>query len=150
MTTTLRIGNVAIPGRVFLAPMSGVTDRPFRRLAKRFGCPLVYSEMLASQEILKAHRQSKRLSGDCSDEKPLAIQLAGCEPAIMAEAAKVCEGRGAAIIDINMGCPVKKVVNGAAGSALMRDEDNAARIIEATVNAVKVPVTLKMRMGWGS
>ena len=148
MTTTLRIGNVAIPGRVFLAPMSGVTDRPFRRLAKRFGCPLVYSEMLASQEILKAHRQSKRLSGDCSDEKPLAIQLAGCEPAIMAEAAKVCEGRGAAIIDINMGCPVKKVVNGAAGSALMRDEDNAARIIEATVNAVNVPVTLKMRMGW--
>ena len=153
MTTTLRIGDVAISGNVFLAPMSGVTDRPFRRLAKRFGCPLVYSEMLASQEILKAHRgnkqsDSKRLGADCSDEKPLAIQLAGCEPAIMAEAAKVCEGRGAAIIDINMGCPVKKVVNGSAGSALMRDEDNAARIIEATVNAVKVPVTLKMRMGW--
>ena len=148
MTTTLRIGDVAIPGNVFLAPMSGVTDRPFRRLAKRFGCPLVYSEMLASQEILKAHRQSKRLGDDCSDEKPLAIQLAGCEPAVMAEAAKVCEGRGAAIIDINMGCPVKKVVNGSAGSALMRDEDNASRIIEATVKAVKVPVTLKMRMGW--
>src|ERR1700761_2305042 len=106
MMTTLRIGDVAIPGNVFLAPMSGVTDRPFRRLAKRFGCPLVYSEMLASQEILKAHRgnkqsDSKRLGTDCSDEKPLAIQLAGCEPAIMAEAAKVCEGRGAAIIDIN-------------------------------------------------
>ncbi len=150
MAASIRIGDLAVPGNVFLAPMSGVTDQPFRRLAKRFGCPLVYSEMLASQEILKAHRQSKRLGADCNGETPLAIQLAGCEPAIMAEAAKVCEGRGAAIIDINMGCPVKKVASGAgaAGSALMRDEDHALRIIEATVKAVKVPVTLKMRMGW--
>ena len=102
MTTTLRIGDVAIPGNVFLAPMSGVTDRPFRRLAKRFGCPLVYSEMLASQEILKAHRQSKRLGDDCSDEKPLAIQLAGCEPAIMAEAAKICEGSPGAKLPVGL------------------------------------------------
>jgi tRNA-dihydrouridine synthase B len=144
----IRIGPLAIDGNVFLAPMSGVTDRPFRRLAKRFGCALVYSEMIASAQMIRAHRETLRMSTNCADEAPLAVQLAGCEPEVMAEAARMNEDRGAALIDINMGCPVKKVVNTMAGSALMRDEDNAARIAEAVVKAVKIPVTLKMRMGW--
>jgi tRNA-dihydrouridine synthase B len=150
--TEIQIGPVKVNGNVLLAPMSGVSDRPFRRLVKRFGCGLVFSEMLASQQMIRAHKQSggksRRTSDDYNDEKPLAVQLAGCDPGVMAEAARINEGSGAAIIDINMGCPVKKIVNTYAGSALMRDEDNAARIIEATVKAVSVPVTLKMRMGW--
>ncbi len=148
----VQIGSVTVAGNVFLAPMSGVSDRPFRRLVKRFGCALVYSEMLASQQMIRAHKhsggKSRRSSEDYSDEAPLAVQLAGCDPEVMAEAARMNEDDGAAIIDINMGCPVKKIVNTYAGSALMRDEDNAVRIIEATVKAVTVPVTLKMRMGW--
>src|SRR5436309_2351603 len=147
MTAQIRIGGVATDGNVFLAPMSGVTDQPFRKLVRRFGCGLVYSEMIASREMLLAHRhapgQAKRMTIEAA-EAPVAIQLAGCEPGVMAEAAKLVEDRGAALIDINMGCPVKKVVNGWSGSALMRDEDGALRIIEATVRAVKVPVTLKM------
>ena len=149
MTSSLRIGPLEIVGNVLLAPMSGVTDRPFRRLSKRYGCALVYSEMIASAQMIRAHRETLRMSFNCADEAPMAVQLAGCEPAVMAEAARMNQDRGAAVIDINMGCPVKKVVTGMmAGSALMRDEDNAARIVEAVVKAVKVPVTLKMRMGW--
>jgi tRNA-dihydrouridine synthase B len=144
----IRIGNVLSAGIVFLAPMSGVTDRPFRRLVRRFGCGLAYTEMIASQEMIKAHRQSPRMGADCRDETPLVVQLAGCEPEVMAEAARLNEDRGASIIDINMGCPVKKVVNSWSGSALMRDEEGAARIVEAVAKAVKIPVTLKMRMGW--
>jgi tRNA-dihydrouridine synthase B len=144
----IRIGSLEVAGNVFLAPMSGVTDRPFRRLARRFGCGLVYSEMIASQQMIRAHRETLRMSTNCADEAPLAVQLAGCEPEVMAEAARMNEDRGAALIDINMGCPVKKVVTSQAGSALMRDEDNAARIVEAVARAVKIPVTLKMRMGW--
>ena len=144
----IRIGNVLSAGIVFLAPMSGVTDRPFRRLVRRFGVGLAYTEMIASQEMIKAHRQSPRMGADCRDETPLVVQLAGCEPDVMAEAARLNEDRGAAIIDINMGCPVKKVVNSWSGSALMRDEESAARIVEAVAKAVKIPVTLKMRMGW--
>ncbi len=148
MAAQIRIGSLPIAGNVFLAPMSGITDLPFRRLARRYGCPLVYSEMIASQQMIRAHRETLRMSSNCQDETPMAVQLAGCEPAVMAEAARMNEQRGAAIIDINMGCPVKKVVNTYAGSALMRDEDAAARIVEAVVAAVKIPVTLKMRMGW--
>jgi tRNA-dihydrouridine synthase B len=145
----VHIGPLTIAGNVFLAPMSGVTDRPFRRLAKRFGCALVYSEMIASQQMIRAHRETLRMSTNCADEGIMAVQLAGCEPEVMAEAARMNEDRGAALIDINMGCPVKKVVTGMmAGSALMRDEDNAARIVDAVAKAVKIPVTLKMRMGW--
>ena len=144
----LRIGPLAIAGNVFLAPMTGVTDRPFRRLVRRFGCAMVYSEMIASQQMIRAHKETLRMSGDCADEAPMGVQLAGCDPAVMAEAARMNEERGAVLIDINMGCPVKKVVNTMAGSALMRDEDHAVRIIDAVVKAVKVPVTLKMRMGW--
>ena len=145
----LKIGSLETTGNVFLAPMSGVTDRPFRRLVRRFGCDLVYSEMIASRELLRQQGGSKRMSGSVDDEAPLAVQLAGCDPEIMAEAARMTEDRGAALIDINMGCPVKKVTGGMmAGSALMRDEDHAVRIVEAVVKAVTVPVTLKMRMGW--
>ncbi len=144
----IRIGSVVTDGTVLLAPMSGVTDQPFRRLVKRYGCGLVYSEMIASREFLLAPRKTQRMSIDGAAEAPIAVQLAGCEPEVMAEAARITEERGAALIDINMGCPVKKVVTGWAGSALMRDEDHAARIVEAVAKAVRIPVTLKMRMGW--
>ena len=133
---------------VILAPMSGVTDLPFRRLVKREGAGLVVSEMIASQAMVRASRQSLKMAENCPEEQPMAVQLAGCEPEVMAEAAKLNEDRGAALIDINFGCPVKKVVNGHAGSALMRDEAHAARILDATVKAVRLPVTLKMRTGW--
>src|SRR5689334_5923196 len=128
--------------------MSGVSDLPFRRIVKREGAALVVSEMIASQAAIRETRQSLTMARSCPEEQPMAVQLAGCEPQIMAEAAKLNADRGAQIIDINFGCPVKKVVNGHAGSALMRDEVHAARILEATVKAVNLPVTLKMRTGW--
>ncbi len=149
--TTLKpisIGPVRIEAPVILAPMTGVTDLPFRRVVKRFGAGLTVSEMIASQAMIRETRQSLQKSLWDPSEQPVSLQLAGCEPHVMAEAAKLNEDRGAAIIDINMGCPVRKVVNGWAGSALMRDLKTAAAIIEATVKAVKVPVTLKTRMGW--
>jgi tRNA-dihydrouridine synthase B len=144
----INVGPVRIDAPVILAPMTGVTDLPFRRVVKRYGAGLTVSEMIASQAMIRETRQSLQKSLWDPAEEPVSLQLAGCEPHVMAEAAKLNEQRGAAIIDINMGCPVKKVVNGEAGSALMRDLPLAARLIEATVKAVKVPVTLKMRMGW--
>src|SRR3954452_11335350 len=144
----INVGPVRIDAPVILAPMTGVTDLPFRRIVKRYGAGLTVSEMIASQAMVRETRQSLQKSLWDPAEEPVSLQLAGCEPRVMAEAARLNEPRGAAIIDINMGCPVKKVVNGDAGSALMRDLPLAAAIIEATVKAVKVPVTLKMRMGW--
>jgi len=144
----ISVGTIRIEDPVILAPMSGVSDMPFRRLVKRCGAGLVVSEMIASQAMIRANRQTLKMSTGCAEEFPMAVQLAGCEPEIMAEAARLNQDRGAALIDINFGCPVKKVVNGQAGSALMRDEIKAARILEATVAAVDVPVTLKMRLGW--
>ncbi|MBL26941.1 MAG: tRNA dihydrouridine synthase DusB [Rhodospirillaceae bacterium] len=145
---SLHIGDITLSAPVLLAPMSGVTDMPFRRLVKRFGAGLVFSEMIASEAMIRTTRRSNKMAVHCAEEAPMAVQLAGCEPAVMAEAAKINVDRGAALIDINFGCPVKKVVNGHAGSALMRDEVKAAQILEATVRAVPVPVTLKMRTGW--
>jgi len=145
---SIKIGNVTVAEPVLLAPMSGVTDLPFRRLVKRYGAGLVVSEMIASQAMIRQTRQSMTMAANAPEEFPMAVQLAGCEPEVMAEAARLNADRGAAIIDINFGCPVKKVVNGHAGSALMRDEAHAARILAATVKAVKLPVTLKMRTGW--
>ena len=145
---SITLGSVTLDDPVILAPMSGVTDLPFRRLVKRCGAGLVVSEMIASQAMVRETRRTMTMATSCVDEQPMAVQLAGCEPAVMAEAAKLNRDRGAALIDINMGCPVKKVVNGHAGSALMRDEVHAARIITATVEAVSLPVTLKMRLGW--
>lgn len=142
------IGGVQLPGNVFLAPMAGVTDLPYRRLVKRFGAALVVSEMIASKAMVMAARKTQRMASSCDDEFPMAVQLAGNEPDVVAEAAKLNEQRGAAIIDLNMGCPAKKVVHGYAGSALMKDEVLAGNIMEAAVKAVSVPVTLKMRTGW--
>src|ERR1700757_4718682 len=142
------IGSIALEDPVILAPMSGVSDLPFRRLVKHLGAGLVVSEMIASEAMIRETRQSLTMTESCDEEQPMAVQLAGCEPRVMAEAAKLNADRGARIIDINFGCPVKKVVNGHAGSALMRDEVHAARILEATVGAVDLPVTLKMRTGW--
>ncbi|HEV2745824.1 MAG TPA: tRNA dihydrouridine synthase DusB [Allosphingosinicella sp.] len=144
----ISIGSVRIEAPVILAPMTGVTDRPFRRIVKRYGAGLTVTEMIASQAMIRETRQSLQKAAWDPIEDPVSMQLAGCTPGEMAEAAKLNQDRGAAIIDINMGCPVKKVVNGDAGSALMRDLPLAAAIIEATVGAVDVPVTLKMRMGW--
>lgn len=142
------IGPVTIESPVILAPMTGVTDRPFRTLVKRYGAGLTVTEMIASEAMVRETRQSLQKAAWDPSEEPVSMQLAGCEPRVMAEAAKLNEQRGAAIIDINMGCPVKKIVNGHAGSHLMRDLKLAAQLIESTVKAVSVPVTLKMRMGW--
>src|SRR5215831_10040197 len=144
----ISIGSLTLADPVILAPMSGITDLPFRRLVKHLGAGLVVSEMIASEAMVRETRQSLTMARSCPEEQPMAVQLAGCEPRVMAEAAKLNAERGARIIDINFGCPVKKVVNGHAGSALMRDENHAARILEATVAAVDLPVTLKMRTGW--
>ena len=144
----ISFGSVTIANPVILAPMTGVTDLPFRRIVRRFGSGLNVTEMIASQAMIRETRQSLQKAAWAAEEEPISMQLAGCSPAEMAEAAKLNADRGAAIIDINMGCPVKKVVNGEAGSALMRDLKLAAAIIKATVAAVDLPVTLKMRMGW--
>jgi len=144
------VGPVRLQDPVILAPMSGVTDMPFRRMVKRDGAGLVVSEMIASAAMVRENRKTLLMAKNSPEEFPMSVQLAGCEPEVMAEAAKLNEDRGAAIIDINFGCPVKKVVNGHAGSSLMRDEVHAAKILDATVKAVKLPVTLKMRTGWDS
>src|SRR3954465_7626320 len=144
----IQIGPIRIETPVILAPMTGVTDMPFRRIVKRYGAGLTVSEMIASQAAIRETRQSLQKMVWDPIEGPVSMQLAGCAPKEMAEAAKLNQDRGAAIIDINMGCPVRKVVNGDAGSALMRDLKLAAQIVDSTVKAVKVPVTLKMRMGW--
>jgi tRNA-dihydrouridine synthase B len=144
----ISIGPVTIDMPVVLAPMTGVTDMPFRTLVRRYGCGLNVTEMIASAAMIRETRQSLQKAAWHPLEEPVSMQLAGCSPQEMAEAAKLNADRGAAIIDINMGCPVKKVVNGDAGSALMRDLPLAAALIEATVKAVDVPVTVKMRMGW--
>jgi len=139
----LRIGPIQLTSNVILAPMSGVSDVPFRNMVLRLGGEFVVSEMIASQAMIRENKKTLKRADDA-----MSVQLAGCDPKMMAEAAKMNEGRGAKIIDINMGCPAKKVTNTFAGSALMRDAPLAKKIIEATVKAVKIPVTLKMRMGF--
>jgi tRNA-dihydrouridine synthase B len=144
---SLKIGDIQIANRVFLAPMSGVTDAPFRRLAASLGAGLVISEMTASDDLANG-RPMSRLRCEAAGVGPHVVQLAGCEAKWMAEGARIAEAAGAEIIDINMGCPARHVTGGQSGSALMRDLDHAERLIEATISAVKVPVTLKMRLGW--
>lgn len=143
----LQIGPVTVPNCVFLAPMSGITDTPFRRLAGRLGAGLVVSEMTACAGLARGEREARVRSENSGIALPV-VQLAGCEAAWMAEGARIAEAQGARMIDINMGCPSKQVTNGVAGSALMRDLDRALELIAATVGAVAVPVTLKMRLGW--
>lgn len=145
---TINLANNILTPPVFLAPLAGITDLPFRNLVSRFGAGLVVSEMVASQEMVQAKpgvRERAELGFDAANT---AVQLAGREASWMAEAARIVEGNGAAVIDINMGCPAKKVVNGYSGSALMKDLDHALKLIEAVVGAVSVPVTLKTRLGW--
>jgi tRNA-dihydrouridine synthase B len=143
----LRIGDLDLSNRVVLAPMSGVTDAPFRRLAMRLGAGLVVSEMAACAALARA-RPDVRLRIEGQGVGPHVVQIAGCEARWMAEGARIAQGAGAEVIDINMGCPAKHVTNGASGSALMRDLDHALTLIAATVAAAAVPVTLKMRLGW--
>jgi tRNA-dihydrouridine synthase B len=143
----LSIGDRDLAGRAVLAPLSGVTDVAFRRIARRLGASLVVSEMVASDDYVRGDAEA-RLRAEGEGITPHVVQLAGCDPRWMAEAARLAEASGAAIIDINMGCPAKRVTGGEAGSALMRDLDLAAALIEATVGAVSAPVTVKMRLGW--
>src|SRR4249919_421808 len=143
----LKIGEIAVANRVLLAPMSGVTDAPFRRQAAALGAGLVVSEMTASDELVHG-RPMSRLRCEAAGIGPHVVQLAGCETHWMAEGARIAEAAGADVIDINMGCPARHVTGGQSGSALMRDLDHALTLVEATVSAVKVPVTLKMRLGW--
>ncbi len=143
----LMAGSVELPNRVFLAPMCGVTDTPFRRLAARLGAGVVVSEMIASEALAEGRRDA-HLRSDGAGLRLHVVQIAGCEARWMMEGARIAEAAGADVIDINMGCPAKHVTGGQSGSALMRDLDLATQLIEATVRAVRVPVTLKMRLGW--
>jgi nifR3 family TIM-barrel protein len=146
-TAPLDIGGLKVPNRVLLAPMSGITDTPFRRFAERLGAGLVVSEMTACAGLVNGEREAT-VRSEGRGIGIHVVQLAGCEARWMAEGARIAEAQGADLIDINMGCPSRQVTNGAAGSALMRDLDHALTLIEATVSAVNVPVTLKMRLGW--
>ena len=148
MYKKISIGKILIDDPVFLAPIMGITDLPFRKLVKRYGAGLVFSEMIASRQTIEEDRRVMKARADYADEFPMAVQLAGCEPDVMAEAARINVDHGAALIDINFGCPIKRVVHKLCGSALMKDECLAARIMEATVKAAEVPVTVKMRLGW--
>lgn len=144
----IRVGPVEIACPVILAPMTGVTDMPFRTVVRRFGSGLNVTEMIASEAAIRETRQSVQKAEWDRIEEPVSMQLVGCDPVSMAEAARMQEANGAAIIDINFGCPVRKVVGQFAGSALMREVPLATKLMEATVKAVSVPVTVKMRMGW--
>lgn len=146
MTVTLAHKTLSPP--VFLAPMAGITDRPYRDLVMRFGAGLVVSEMVASQEMVQSKPGTRERAELGADVENTAVQIAGREAGWMTEAARQVEASGAAIIDINMGCPTKKVTNGYSGSALLKTPDHALSLIESVVGAVKIPVTLKTRLGW--
>lgn len=143
----MKISNLKINSNFFLAPMSGISDFPYREIVKEFKPGLVFSEMIASRALIEKNKKTLKMIKKDTNEIS-AIQIAGCDPDIMGEAAKICEDNGSDLVDINMGCPVKKVVNGYAGSALMKNEGLALKIIKKVVNSVNIPVTLKMRKGW--
>jgi tRNA-dihydrouridine synthase B len=145
LNAPLTLGPFRVAEPVLLAPMAGITDRPFRRMVQAYGAGLVFSEMIACQAMVRQNDKTLRRT---AGEGLTSVQLVGCEPAAMAEAARMNEANGAQLLDINFGCPAKKIVNNLAGSALMRDEPLARRIIEAVVRAVRVPVSVKMRLGW--
>ena len=144
----MRIGPHVLRNNLFVAPMAGVTDRPFRQLCKRFGAGMAVSEMVASNSLLWGSEKTRRRANHRGEADPISVQIAGADPQMMAEAARYNVGEGAQIIDINMGCPAKKVCNVMAGSALLKDELLVGRILEAVVKAVDTPVTLKIRTGW--
>lgn len=144
----LKIGTYQLKNNLILAPMAGVTDRPFRQLCKQFGAGLAVSEMVSSNPALRNNRRTRLKSDHCGETEPRSVQIVGADPLQMAEAARYNADQGAQIIDINMGCPAKKVCHAAAGSALMKDESLVGRILESVVKAVDLPVTLKIRTGW--
>lgn len=144
----MQIGPYKLNNRLVLAPMAGVTDRPFRQLCRRLGAGLAVSEMVSCNSLLWGSEKTRRRADHAGENEPRSVQIAGADPAMMAEAARFNAGNGAQVIDINMGCPAKKVCNVMAGSALLRDETLVARILEAVVGAVDIPVTLKIRTGW--
>jgi tRNA-dihydrouridine synthase B len=144
----MQIGNIKLVNNLILAPMAGVTDRPFRQLCKKLGAGMAVSEMVSANSLLRGSEKTLRRANHEGECEPRSIQIAGADPAMMAEAARFNEGEGAEIIDINMGCPAKKVCNTLAGSALLKNEDLVTRILDAVVNAVSIPVTLKIRTGW--
>lgn len=148
MHQPLTIGDISLENRVFLAPMSGITDMPFRLLSKRYGAGLVVSEMIASEALVRECDIAKQKATFDRRQGTVVVQIAGADPKNMAVAAQVNEAAGADVIDINMGCPAKRVVNGMAGSALLKDEELVQAILESVVSAVKIPVTLKTRLGW--
>jgi tRNA-dihydrouridine synthase B len=144
----VKIGPYSLVSPVYVAPMAGVTDAPFRKIAREFGAGLACTEMISSEALVRRHRESFRLMDLGWDQRPVSVQLMGGDPAVMAQAARMAEEAGADIIDINMGCPVPKVVKTSGGSSLLRDPDRAFRVAEAVVGAVSVPVTVKIRLGW--
>jgi len=144
----VKIGSYTLSSPVYVAPMAGVTDAPFRKMAREFGAGLACTEMISSEALVRRHRESFRLMDLGWDQRPVSVQLMGGDPGVMAEAAKIAEAAGADIVDINMGCPVPKVVKTSGGSSLLRDPDRACRVSEAMVGAVAVPVTVKIRIGW--
>ena len=144
----MKIGPYSLDSKLVVAPMAGVTDRPFRKLCRRFGAGLAVSEMVASNSLLYGSEKTKRRANHEGEAGPVSVQIVGADPEMLAEAARYNVGRGAQIIDINMGCPAKKICNVMAGSALLQNEPLVGRILEAVVNAVEVPVTLKIRTGW--
>ena len=146
----MRIGHYKLKNNLFLAPMAGVTDRPFRGLCRRLGAGMAASEMVSSNSLLWGSEKTKRRADHAGEEEPRAVQIVGSDPALMAQAARYNAERGAQIIDINMGCPAKKICNVYAGSALMQNEKLVAEILQAVVKSVDVPVTLKIRTGWDS
>ena len=148
MNPSIKIGKHELSSRVLVAPMSGITDLPFRRILQQFKPGLVVSEMVAGEYLAKGEAKNVAKAAGGGEIEPLVIQLVGREAKWMAEGARLSQEAGAAIIDINMGCPARKVTAGLSGSALMRDLDHALSLIEATIGAVDVPVTLKMRLGW--
>ena len=144
----MKIGPYTLVSPVYVAPMAGVTDAPFRKIAREFGAGLACTEMISSEALVRQHRESFRLMDLGWDEHPVSVQLMGGDPRVMAQAARLAEEAGADIVDINMGCPVPKVVKTSGGSSLLRDPDRACRVAEAVVGAVSVPVTVKIRLGW--
>ena len=144
----MRIGDLRLDSPVLLAPMAGVTNRPFRVMARRQGCGLTATEMISADFLVRRKPGEREIHRVVPEERPMALQLMGSDPAVMADAAAICEELGADIVDVNMGCPVKKIVNRGAGAALLRDPERAVRIVEAMVGAVRIPVTAKLRTGW--
>jgi nifR3 family TIM-barrel protein len=148
MAEPMRIGSLALDSPVLLAPMAGVTNRPFRVMSRRNGCALTATEMLSADFLLRQSPAEREVHRVVPEERPMALQVMGSEPAVMAEAARICEDLGADVVDVNMGCPVRKVVCRGGGAALMQDPARAARIVESMAGAVRIPVTAKIRAGW--